>query len=216
MIITIANQKGGSGKSTLCLNIAMKFFLDKKDIVVLDTDVQKSIETFSDIRLEKGMECFPLFNRTGNITDIVKQMMSKYENILIDTKGEDSLESRKAMLLSDLIIIPSTPSQLDVAVLSEMFERIEEIQSINAKTKACVVMNRMPPIPYLKEKEAMKGFILENKKNSHIELLERIISERIALKRSVSEGLSIFEYNDLKAKNEFLRFYQEISSKFLQ
>lgn len=215
MIITIANQKGGSGKSTLCLNLATKFLLEDKEVVVLDTDIQKSIETFVNIRADRNIECFTLFNRTGNITDTIKQMIPKYENIVIDTKGEDSLESRKAMLISDLVIIPTTPSQLDVAVLDEMFERVGEIQSINEKLKACVVMNRIPPIPYLKEKEAMKDFILENKATLDIELLESIISERISLKRCVSEGLSIFEYSDEKAKKEFSRLYEELCEKFL-
>lgn len=214
MIITIANQKGGSGKSTLCLNLATKFLLDRKEVVVLDTDIQKSIETFIDIRSDKNMECFALFNRTGNITDTIKQMIPKYENIIIDTKGEDSLEGRKAMLVSDLVIIPTTPSQLDIAVLNEMFERVGEIQSINEKLQACVVMNRIPPIRYLKEKEAMKDFILQNKSTLNIELLQSIISERISLKRCVSEGMSIFEYSDEKAKKEFLRFYEELCKKF--
>ncbi|PAF52949.1 chromosome partitioning protein ParA [Helicobacter sp. 13S00482-2] len=216
MIITIANQKGGSGKSTLCLNLATKLLLENQDVVVLDTDVQRSIETFVNIRVDKNIKCFSLFNRTGNITDTIKQMIPKYQNIIIDTKGEDSLESRKAMLISDLVIIPSTPSQLDVAVLNEMFKRVGEIESINENLKACVVMNRIPPVKYLREKEAMREFILENKESFDIELLETIISERISLKRCVSDGFSIFEYNDEKAKKEFCKFYQEIYEKFFK
>lgn len=41
MIITIANEKGGSGKSTLCLNLCVQLLLDRKDIAVLDTDSQR-------------------------------------------------------------------------------------------------------------------------------------------------------------------------------
>lgn len=216
MIITIANEKGGSGKSTLCLNLATKLLLENQEVIVLDTDIQKSIETFVNIRLDKDIKCFSLFNRTGNITDTIKQMISKYENIIIDTKGEDSKESRKAMLLSDLVIVPTTPSQLDISVLAEMFERIGEIQSINENLKACIVMNRIPPVPYLREKKAMREFILENKESLNIELLESIISERISLKRCVSEGLSICEYIDEKAKKEFNKFYFEICKKFFK
>ncbi|PAF41070.1 ParA family protein [Helicobacter sp. 11S03491-1] len=216
MIITIANQKGGSGKSTLCLNLATKFLLQNQEIVVLDTDVQKSIETFVNIRLDKNIKCFTLFNRTGNITDTIKQIIPKFQNIIIDTKGEDSIESRKAMLISDLLIIPSTPSQLDIAVLTKMFERVSEIQSINENLRACILMNKIPPVPYLREKQAMREFILENKKSLNIDLLESIISERISLKRCVSEGLSIIEYADEKAKKEFNEFYQEICDKFFR
>ncbi len=45
MTICIANEKGGSGKSTLCLNLAVQLLKDNKEVVVLDTDSQKSMET---------------------------------------------------------------------------------------------------------------------------------------------------------------------------
>ncbi len=66
MIITIANEKGGSGKSTLCLNLCVQLLLDKKDIAALDTDSQKSLEVFNNIRSETSLPNFTLFNRTGN------------------------------------------------------------------------------------------------------------------------------------------------------
>ncbi|GAA7868331.1 hypothetical protein HpBT032_11640 [Helicobacter pylori] len=81
------------------------------------------------------MPNFALFNRTGNITDTLKQMMDKYEYILIDTKGEHSKESQRAMLLSDWVLIPTTPSQLDTAVLLDMLERIRDIQALNENVK---------------------------------------------------------------------------------
>ncbi len=53
MIITIANEKGGSGKSTLCLNLCVQLLLDKKDIAALDTDSQKSLEVFNILGLKR-------------------------------------------------------------------------------------------------------------------------------------------------------------------
>lgn len=216
MIVTIANEKGGSGKSTLCLNLALKLMEANREVVVLDTDMQKSIEVFLNIRNEKELHSFPLYNRTGNITDTLKQMSAKYENILIDTKGEDSKECQKAMLLSDLVIIPTTPSQLDIAVLLEMFERIKNIQAINEKLRVCILMNRIPPIPYLKEKQALIDFISENKEDLNIDLLENVLHERIAYKRSVSEGLGVIEYDEPKAKKEFEGLYNELEIRFFK
>ncbi len=147
MIITIANEKGGSGKSTLCINLALQFLAEQKDIVVLDTDPQQSVEVFVNIRSETSLPIFPLFNRTGNITDTLKQMVGKYQIVIIDTKGEHSKESQRAILLSDLVLIPTTPSQLDSAVLLDMLERVQDLQALNEKLKALVLINRIPPIP---------------------------------------------------------------------
>ncbi|GAA8806081.1 ParA family protein [Helicobacter pylori] len=211
MIITIANEKGGSGKSTLCLNLCVQLLLDKKDIAALDTDSQKSLEVFNNIRSETSLPNFTLFNRIGNITDTLKQMTDKYEYILINTKGENSKESQRAMLLSDWVLIPTTPSQLDTAVLLDMLERIRDIQALNENLKACIVMNRIPTIPTLKEKKALIDFINQNNANESVFLMDNILSERIAYKRSVSEGMGVMEYNDNKAKNEWSQFYDELS-----
>ncbi|GAA8959339.1 hypothetical protein BTM245_05500 [Helicobacter pylori] len=163
------------------------------------------------IRSETSLPNFTLFNRTGNITDTLKQMMDKYEYILIDTKGEHSKESQRAMLLSDWVLIPTTPSQLDTAVLLEMLERIRDIQALNENLKACIVMNRIPTIPTLKEKKALIDFINQNNANESVFLMDNILSERMAYKRSVSEGMGVMEYNDNKAKNEWSQFYDELS-----
>ncbi len=211
MIITIANEKGGSGKSTLCLNLCVQLLLDKKNIAALDTDSQKSLEVFNNIRSETNLPNFTLFNRTGNITDTLKQITDKYEYILIDTKGEHSKESQRVMLLSDWVLIPTTPSQLDTAVLLDMLERIRDIQALNENLKACIVMNRIPTIPTLKEKKALIDFINQNNANESVFLMDNILSERIAYKRSVSEGMGVMEYNDNKAKNEWSQFYDELS-----
>ncbi|GAA9068604.1 ParA family protein [Helicobacter pylori] len=210
MIITIANEKGGSGKSTLCLNLCVQLLLDKKDIAALDTDSQKSLEVFNNIRSETSLPNFALFNRTGNITDTLKQMMDKYEYILINTKGEHSKESQRAMLLSDIVLVPTTPSQLDTEVLANMLERIEQLQELNENLRALIIINRMPTIPTLKERKALIDFIKENNPSDKITLLESSLSERIVYKRSVSEGLEVIEYSDKKAINEWAHFYNEL------
>ncbi len=53
MIITVANEKGGSGKSTLCLNLCVQLLLDNEDIVALDTDSQKSLEVLTTLEAKR-------------------------------------------------------------------------------------------------------------------------------------------------------------------
>ncbi len=212
MTVCIANEKGGSGKSTLCLNLAVQLLKDNKEVVVLDTDSQKSMEVFTEIRAEKERPTFSLFNRSSGFSDTLKQMVSKYENILIDTKGEYSKETQKAMLLSDIVLVPTTPSQLDTEVLANMLERIEQLQELNENLRALIIINRMPTIPTLKERKALIDFIKENNPSDKITLLESSLSERIVYKRSVSEGLGVIEYSDKKAINEWSHFYNELKS----
>ncbi len=117
MTITIANQKGGSGKSTLAINLGISL-IDKHKVLIMDTDSQKNIESFTNIRENRNdsmdLKHFTLTNRTGNITQSLKQSLEIYDYIIIDTGGIDSTESRKAMLYADILVIPTTPSYLDL------------------------------------------------------------------------------------------------------
>lgn len=221
MIVTIVNEKGGSGKSTICINLAIKLLKENEDVVVLDVDTQRSIKTFIDIRLDSKLEAFSYFERSGNIYDTLEKIQSKFENILIDTKGESSIEIQKIMKLSDIVLVPVLPSQLDVSVFLSMIDRIEDIRILNPKLKTIIIPNRMPTIYNLKEKNTLISFIKNvffeiNKKDSEAEnsyfLTKSTISERMSYKRSVSEGLGIIEYKDTKAINEFNLFYEEYKS----
>ncbi len=59
------------------------------------------------------------------------------------------------MLLSDIVLVSTTPSQLDTEVLANMLERIEQLQELNENLRALIVINRMPTIPTLKERQAL-------------------------------------------------------------
>ncbi len=70
----------------------------------------------------------------------------------------------------------------------------------------------MPPIPALKEKRALVTFIKQYNTNAQVFLLENHLCERIAFKRSISEGLGVMEYNDAKAQTEWQQFFSELTS----
>ncbi len=123
---------------------------------------------------------------------------------------------RKAMLKSNLVIIPTIPSQYDVPVLESMLEIYDESRQVNEKLLAFVLVNRASPNPFLhKDLENLKEFVTEikiNKGLDNIVLLENSLFERQAYRKAVVEGKSIKEFcveND-KALQDFDNFYQEI------
>ncbi|MCX2716815.1 ParA family protein [Helicobacter sp. MIT 21-1697] len=219
MITTIANQKGGSGKSTLAINIATRLLEQSKKVLLLDTDSQKNCESFTNIReseenKERNLPYFTLSNRSGDITQSLKQSLELYEYIVIDTKGSDCVESRKAMLYADRLIIPTTPSQLDFDVLCDFLERVKEVRDFNENLKVYVLINKVSPNPFLSKelsdfKEAIFALCKESSIND-IHICENIIYDKIAYKRAISEGLGINEYSDDKAKQKFEEVFSEI------
>ena len=156
-------------------------------------------------------------SRTGiSLGDEIERMNKAFDSIIIDTGGRDSKEMRKAMLKSNLVIIPTIPSQYDVPVLESMLEIYDESRQVNEKLLAFVLVNRASPNPFLhKDLENLKEFVAEIKTNKGLDnviLLENSLFERQAYKKAVVEGKSIKEFcaeND-KALQDFENFYQEI------
>ena len=220
-IITVANQKGGSGKSTVSVNLAVKLLEFSNKVLVMDTDPQKSIESFTNIReneanSKKNLKYFTLTNRTGNIAESLKQFIELYEFIIIDTGGIDSQESRKAMLYADTIILPTTPSQFDVDVLYSMLQTLTEIKDVNEDMQICILMNKISTNVFLDKelldyKEGVKEIQQKLGLKEDFHLLDKVLKERIAYKRAGSEGLGIVEFNDTKAKVEFEEFFAEFA-----
>ena len=218
MVISIVNEKGGSGKTTLAVNLAARLAEDGDNVLLIDADPQKSTEVFSDMRSQSGLK--PLFSnvsRTGvSLGDEIERMNKAFDSIIIDTGGRDSKEMRKAMLKSNLVIIPTIPSQYDVPVLESILEIYDESRQVNEKLLAFVLVNRASPNPFLhKDLENLKEFVATirtEKGFENVMLLENSLFERQAYKKAVVEGKSIKEFcaeND-KALQDFENFYQEI------
>ncbi len=218
MIVSIVNEKGGSGKTTLAVNLAARLAEDDDNVLLIDADPQKSTEVFSDMRSQSGLK--PLFNnvsRTGvSLGDEIERMSKAFDSIIIDTGGRDSKEMRKAMLKSNLVIIPTIPSQYDVPVLESMLEIYDESRQVNEKLLAFVLVNRASPNPFLfKELENLREFISRIKAEKDLKnvvLLKSSLFERQAYRKAVVEGKSVSEFCDKndKALQDFENFYKEL------
>ncbi|HDX6250500.1 TPA: AAA family ATPase [Campylobacter fetus subsp. venerealis] len=213
MIISICNEKGGSGKSTLALNIAISQSISKKELpLLIDTDPQKSIATFLNIRNEENHP--KIFDFAYKYGENLKDFLQNYtgnKDIIIDTGGRDSREMRIAIALSDMVIIPTIPSQFDVSVLDKMVDIVKMAKEQNEKLMANIVINRASTNPFLQKKiESLKSFI-EEIKQDYIKLAETIIYERERYKVATQIGLGVVEIKDgHKTENEIKKLCLEL------
>ena len=210
-ILSIVNEKGGSGKSTLAINLAMyQSIINKQDITIVDTDPQKSIATFQLIRNEENLpRAFKYIYKQGE--DLKTYLSSKEnKNLIIDTGGRDAKEMRIALINSDIVIIPTTPSQFDLSVLDIMIDRVKMAKEINEKLQVIIVINRVNPNPFLTKKiDDIKTYIKELECD-YIKLANTIIYERERYKNSISNGQSVIEADTQD------KAYQEIQNLSLE
>ena len=204
MIITVAHQKGGVGKSTVATNLAVEMGLP-----IVDLDSQHSCYLFSLLRKEEQGKSLQVF--TPETPEEIKEILENiaYDKVIIDSGGYDNDLNRFALLISDVVITPVSPSQIEVFGLLKFAEIVEEAKKYNSSLKVHVLINNADPRSS-GENRKLQQFIEEN---SNFELLKTKLHRRADYRRAYSEGLSVCEYNPGgKACKEIKALITEISA----
>lgn len=147
-IITVGAIKGGVGKTTLALNIAIARALAGRDVWLIDADRQDTASTALAIRGEEGT--LPAiasahYSDGGQLKTQVLHQRGKFEEIIIDAGGRDSTALRAALVLSSLVLVPFQPRSLDVWAVADIAALIEEARSFNPGLHALAVLNLADP-----------------------------------------------------------------------
>lgn len=214
MIITIGVEKGGTGKSTTATNLACYISYLGKEVAILDADIQKTASDWMSVRedeRENNSKISPIdvFAQNKEIDKLAKWLKQKYDYIVIDVGGQAGRALGSALLCSDIIYMPVRPSQADLWTLDKMETLIDNAKGINPNLKAYAFLNQAPTNPSIKETELAKSYLEEFE---NIDLSECVISERKAFRDAMLQGLSVFEMQESKAKEEMDKLCKEILS----
>lgn len=211
MIILIGGEKGGTGKTTVATNLATMRITNGYDVLLVDTDKQGSASSWSDIRdMQSNFVRIPNIQKFGsNLTSDIKDLHKRYQDIIIDAGGRDSVELRAAMTIADVMYIPVQASQFDIWTLSVMNDLVRQASGFNSNLKPKILINRgstNPSISEVKEaQEVMNDFDL-------LTLSNCVLRERIAYRKAAKNGLAVIELEktDIKAIEEIQNFYKEV------
>jgi chromosome partitioning protein len=211
MILLLGGEKGGSGKTTLAVNLAVMLRRERRDILLVDTDKQGSLSFWVNIRANSGVSpTIPCVQKFGkSLAKDVLDLAGRYEEIIIDAGGRDSMELRYSLGISDRVIIPCQPTQFDLATLSQMDSLVEQARGLNSRLIAYVALNRASSNPAVTDAQEACDLISDF---SNLVLLRSILRERVSYQRSVREGLSVVEVPqpDSKAVSEVNSLYKEV------
>lgn len=144
MIVTIGNTKGGVGKTTLALNLAIARAIAGRDVWLIDGDRQATAQTAITIRAEAGrmpaVACAQ-YSEGGTLRAQVQQIGPKFQDIVIDAGGRDSSALRAALALSDVLVVPFAPRSLDVWALADICSLIDEARAVRDGLRCFAVLN---------------------------------------------------------------------------
>ena len=140
-VITIAQQKGGTGKTTLAVHLALAFIkYHNHKVAIIDTDPQGSLGKWFMIRSEKNSLNKNLTFKTASLWGAQyesKMLKQDHDIVIIDTPPKIESDARPAIEASDLVLIPVAPSPVDFWATEAIIEIAKK-----AKRKVLIQINR--------------------------------------------------------------------------
>jgi chromosome partitioning protein len=185
--VAIISQKGGAGKTTLAVNLAVEAERNNLSTLLIDLDPQSSSSEWSDIRNEDYptvMSC----HASRMLKLIEKAEANNADYTFIDTAPHSENSALEAAKIADIVLIPCRAGILDIKAIES---------SLNicnlAGTKSLVILNAIPSQPAIAEEAKAAIKMIGGK------VCEHYIGQRIIFSHAMTAGLGVVEF-DLKSK----------------
>jgi chromosome partitioning protein len=199
MILTVGNTKGGTGKTTLAVQLAISLARAGRDVLLVDGDTQGSAQTAIAIRTDARrlptLACVQ-FPEGRVLRDQVRLQAPRYQDVLVDAGGRDSGALRAALVLSDVLLIPFLPRSVDVWALADIATLVDEARTVRDGLAAYAVLNAADPGTSSDNTEAAEALT----EFPQLSLLDTPIRRRKAFANATGQGLSVDELMPLDPK----------------
>jgi len=201
MILTVGNIKGGVGKTTLAVNLAIVRAASGRDVLLVDGDDQRTALTFTDLRADQiGSPGYTAVGLQGAaLRTQVRQLAMKYDDIIIDVGGRDTGSLRAALTITHTLLVPVQPRSFDIWAVDQVAELVKEAREINSDLRALLLLNSADAQGRDNEDAADALREVEG-----LELLSVIVGRRKAFPNAAAGGRAVTEQTpkDPKAVEE--------------
>jgi chromosome partitioning protein len=190
MIVTLVGQKGGIGKSTTAICLAMAARERGSEVLLVDADPQGTVRTWSEVANENGLSVPTVIamgaamHRPGQL-DVVAR---GYDLTLIDCPPRYGDIQRSALMIADAALLPCGPSAADAWALTTSVELVNEALTLRESLKACIAITRKQGRTVL-GKSARS--VLEQ---SGLPVLDAELSYRISYQEALAAGSGVTRF----------------------
>ncbi len=205
-VVTIGQQKGGAGKTTLAAQLAVAWRDQGARVVLLDVDPQGSLTAWYEARKGAGAE-----RQDGLVVHAVQgwrlateldRVRRQCDLVLVDTPPHAETDARVAVRTADLVLVPVQPSPMDLWATQATLDAAKK-----ESTPVMMVFNRTPTRGKLVE--AVRRKIIE----MDVPVAQTVLGNRVAFAASMMEGKGVMESHARHtAAKEIRALAEEISA----
>jgi chromosome partitioning protein len=143
MILAVGHVKGGVGKTTLAVNLAIVRASAGHEVLLVDGDEQGTALLFTELRtVELGAPGYTAVRLQGTaLRTQVRQLAPKYDDLVIDVGGRDTGSLRAALTVAHTLLIPVQPRSFDLWAVDQVAALLTEAREINPDVRAVAVLN---------------------------------------------------------------------------
>lgn len=202
--IALIGNKGGAGKTTLCVNLAAALG-KRRPTVVVDADPQQSSLQWQ--MIAEGHDAVDVVAGSDNVQQTHRELRDHYVHCLIDCPpSAQSQQMHDALGIADLAVVPVLPSPLDIWATVHIEEAVEQARQSNPELKVLLVINQF-------ESRTRLSRLMERALDElELPSAKAFIKRRAIYRHSMLEGRTVHDAGSRgkAASEEIYQFIQEM------
>lgn len=209
-VVALCGRKGGTGKTTTAISLAVEWVVRGRRVLLVDTDTQGSVLTWADVASEAGAAHVPAVTALGaQLRQQLAPHLAGRDVVVIDCPPQHDERQRAALMAADLAVLPSGPDATEIWALTTSADLVREARALRPALRAAVLVTRKDGRTALgaSSRRALEQLALP--------VLDAELSRRVTYPESIGAGLAPTTYDPRsQAAREVRRLVTEIERLF--
>jgi chromosome partitioning protein len=188
IVIAFCNLKGGAGKTTLAVNVAAALHRGGTRALLVDADPQGSATAWAARAAELGRDGPPCVSvASAALRRDLPRLIETFDVALVDGPARLGTETRAAMLVADLVVVPMAPGAVDLWAAAETVKVLEDARGLRPELRAVALLNRS-------DRTSLSRVARAAIDDLGIEPLDVAVGSRVAFGEGMLTGLGVVDH----------------------